>query len=363
MSNNINLTADNAIGLTATTTIQGGNFTVNASNGGSVDIDADKNTNISATDTLTLSAGKTIALTTTASLDSSLLDNIGASGADGQVLTVSGTQVLWKTSPNQIANGTLVNNTLRWDGSAWVENPNLTAGATNTTIDVNNDIDLQADNNISLTATNTTIDVSNNINLTADNAIGLTATTTIQGGNFTVNASNGGSVDIDADKNTNISATDTLTLSAGKTIALTTTASINKALLDKDKRPGSAGQILSSTGTQTTWISIPRATVTETTTDYMASINDGTIVVRPSNAVTITLPTPAPEDVGKTLTVKRGNVYTINNTTGNPQNPLTVVSAGGSTIDGTTTLNLNLSYQGFTLQALSSGNWSIIQRF
>ena len=309
-------------------------------------------TTINVSNDISLTAGNLISLTTSASLESGLLDNNGRAGQPGEVLTVSGTQVLWSpVTTTGLASGTLPYTTLHWNGVGWVENTALTAGATDTTVTVNNDIALNAEHAITLTTTNTTVNASNNINLTADNAITLTATTTIQGGSITANATG----------NTDISATETLTLAAGNTIALTTTASLDKALLDSTGSPGQNGQVLASTSTQTVWITMQGATVTETTTDYLASVNDGTIVVRPTAAATITLPSLASEDVGKIVTIKRGNAYTIT-PSGTPENPLEVIPSGG-TIDGTSSLKLNLSYQGYTLQALASGNWTIIQRF
>jgi hypothetical protein len=322
VNNDISLNAENNISLNATnTTISSGN-----------------NINLSATETLTLSSGKAIALTTTSSLQGVLLDNSGSAGVNGQVLTSTGTKTLWVTRDSGLINGTQDFSTLHWNGSAWVENTALSAGATDTTVNVNNDISLNAENNISLNATNTMINAENTISLISTN-------TTISSGN-----------------NINLSATETLTLSGGKAIALTTTTSIDKALLDSEGNPGLNGQVLASTSTQTTWITLRGNTVTQTTSNYAASVDDGTIVAMPASAITITLPTIEDTDTGKTLTIKRGNVYSIDSNSGAPLNPLELSANGGATIDGATSLKLNLSYQGYTLQAFA-GNWIIIQRF
>jgi len=325
-------------------------------------VNVSNNISLTADNAITLTAGKVIALTTTASLGAMLLDNQDSVGLDGQVLTSTGTRTLWKSiAATGLASGTQDFSTLHWGGEAWVENKALTAGATNTTVQVNNNITMSADNTIALTSTNTTVNASNKINLSADNTISLTATTTISGGSITLDATEGGNVAIRADKNTDISATETVTLAAGKVIALTTTASLDGALLDSKGNPGKNGQVLASTSTLTTWITIAGNTVTETTTNYNASVDDGTIVVLPVAPVTISLPAIEASDTGKIMTIKRGNEYTINSS-GAPVNPLQLVTSGGSTIDGTSSLKLNLSYQGYTLQALA-GNWVIIQRF
>ena len=71
--------------------------------------------------------------------------------------------------------------------------------------------------------------------------------------------------------------------------------------------------------------------------------------------MTITLPTPTPANNGDTLTIKRINAY---NGTGDT---LEIVSA--AQIEGTSAaLRLNISYQGYTLQAFNN-QWFIIQRF
>lgn len=297
---------------------------------------------LSSTNTLTLTSQEAISLTSTTALSAALIDGHGSTGAPGQLLSSTGTETQWITTGVLPATaGQNTNTTAYWNGSAWRNNQKLlTDGSMNTTLTTD----------FSVIATNTTID--SNLDVIGD-AISLTGTTTQNGGAFTVNAA--GDMDLSASNEAQISSTNTLTLSAGTQISLTATTSLENAVLDSKGYPGLSGQVLSSTGTQTSWISISGETVTSTTSSYTASVDDNTIVVLPAAAVTITLPTPAGTDNGKKLTIKRGNAYT------GPTDTLAVVPSSG-TIDGATTLRLNVGYQGYTLQAFG-GNWIIIQRF
>ena len=58
-------------------------------------------------------------------------------GSDGSLLTIAGTAPQWLANPGGLLPGGTVNNsTLRWDGSAWVENTGLVSDASgNTTVD------------------------------------------------------------------------------------------------------------------------------------------------------------------------------------------------------------------------------------
>ena len=134
------------------------------------------------------------------------------------------------------------------------------------------------------------------------------------------------------------------------------TTTLNKALIDGDGNVGTAGQVLSATASNTTrWISPAQGLIRLETGNYNALIQDGTILVQPAGAVTITLPTPTLADNGITLTVKRASVYT------GPTDTLTVTSAAQFD-QSTNNLNLNVSYQGYTVQAFG-GAWYITQRF
>jgi len=150
----------------------------------------------------------------------------------------------------------------------------------------------------------------------------------------------------------NATVTGTLTVQGTTTLATTT---LTAGLADADGDFGTEGQVLSTTGTRTNWITLSSGLVTQTTTNYTASLEETTIYVQPSAGLTITLPTPTLLQNGETITIKRINAYDgIGDT-------LEVVSA--AMIEASISpLLMNVGYQGYTLQAFG-GNWFIIQRF
>ena len=276
----------------------------------------------------------TLTALSTVTLGNNLVDASGDAGVDGQLLSATATGTNWITTGTLPATaGQNTNTTAYWNGSAWVNNQKLLSdGSTTTSITTN----------LSATGTKTTI---------SSNAISLTGTTTIDGDAISLT----GPTTITG----NATVTQDLTVAANTTTSGTLTANstvtFNRNVVDGQGNAGSPGQFLSATGTQTSWISIAGDTVTSTTSNYNASIDDDTILVLPAAAVTITLPTPSSDDNGKKLTVKRGNAYT------GPTDTLAIVPSTG-TIDGAANLRLNVGYQGYTLQAFA-GNWYIIQRF
>lgn len=133
------------------------------------------------------------------------------------------------------------------------------------------------------------------------------------------------------------------------------TTTFNNVIYDTDGDAGQPGQVLSATATGTNWISTASGLVTFTTGNYTAAMEDGTILVQPTTATTITLPTPTTNENGITLSIKRTNTY---QNTGDTLQISSPVNIDG----GATTLNLNVSFQGYTLQAFN-GVWYITQRF
>ena len=122
---------------------------------------------------------------------------------------------------------------------------------------------------------------------------------------------------------------------------------------------GAAGQILSSTGISgaggggVRWI-YPGGTASLQKGDYIIA-DEGTVYVQPSGDVTIMLPDPTNKN-GKRITVKRADdASTATNT-------LAVTSTASAKIDGASTINLNIGYQGFTFEAYS-GAWYVVNRF
>jgi hypothetical protein len=162
---------------------------------------------------------------------------------------------------------------------------------------------------------------------------------------------------IATDRIISFSSSNTLRFSgtASNTVIFETNTRLNEALLDSDGDVGLPGQVLSSTGAASNtvnWI-FPGGLATLQTGDYTLA-GEGTLFVRPSGAVTITLPDPTGKD-GRRVTVKRADAYTTGNI-------LTVRSAAGATLDKAISNNLNMSYQGYTYEAFG-GEWHIIQRF
>ena len=134
-----------------------------------------------------------------------------------------------------------------------------------------------------------------------------------------------------------------------------TNVRLNEALLDRDGNVGKTGQVLTSTGIASNtvkWI-YPGGVLALKTGSYSIA-EEGSLYVRPSGTVIITLPDPTGDD-GRKVTVKRADQYTSGNT-------LSIQSTASKTIDGSTSLNLNMSYQGYTFEAFGN-EWHIIQRF
>ena len=142
---------------------------------------------------------------------------------------------------------------------------------------------------------------------------------------------------------------------ASNTVLYNTGVRLNESLQDSDGDAGTPGQVLSSTGSKTDWISPAQGLVRLETGTYNATLADGTILVQPTGAVTINLPTPTAQDNGISLTVKRANSYAGSGDT-------LAVASTAQFDESTNNLNLNVSYQGYTVQAYN-GNWYITQRF
>ena len=154
-----------------------------------------------------------------------------------------------------------------------------------------------------------------------------------------------------------LSSSNTLTFggTASNTVIYNTNIRLNEALLDSDGNVGKTGQVLTSTGIASNtvkWI-YPGGVLALKTGSYSIA-EEGSLYVRPSGTVIITLPDPTGDD-GRKVTVKRADQYTSGNT-------LSIQSTASKTIDGSTSLNLNMSYQGYTFEAFGN-EWHIIQRF
>ena len=280
--------------------------------------------NLTVTETLT-------ALGTT-TLEGPLVDGNGNVGLPGQLLSSTGTETRW------------INPTAATDSQTLSYGNSATSTQTTIAIVNGNALNLQAGTGISFNQTGT-----DTLEISGSNSSGTTTHTTLRwdGTAWVENTallSNG---------STTTTATTDLVVTANTSLATTT---LNKALIDGEGNTGTAGQVLSATASNTTrWISPAQGLIRLETGNYNALIQDGTILVQPAGAVTITLPTPTLADDGISLTVKRASTYT------GPTDTLTVTSAAQFD-QSTNNLNLNVSYQGYTLQAYG-GAWYITQRF
>ena len=251
----------------------------------------------------------------------SIVDNSGLIGTTGQILSRTTT------------------------GTLWIENTGGVLSAIGSPT--------------SITAASTTASATAG-DLYVDGATGeiwtVSGTTWVQqqggGGNLYTEDNN-----FDGNRVATLTGTNTLTFggTASNTVIYNTNVRVNQGLLDSDGDVGQAGQILTSTGAASNtvnWV-YPGGVLALRTGNYTIA-DEGSLYVRPSGSVTITLPDPNGDD-GRKVTVKRADTYTTGNT-------LTVVSAASSLIDGASAYNLNLSYQGYTFEAFGN-EWHIIQRF
>lgn len=163
------------------------------------------------------------------------------------------------------------------------------------------------------------------------------------------------------------SATDTTTLrfsgGASNTLNIDTPIQLSKTVLDSEGKPGEKGQVLISNGASNTvsWGSgaEEEIRIIDTAGPHALTVTDTTIFVDPPGATTLTLPAADKVDPGKKITIKRIDEYN-----GGPIGDTLKIEpkAATDTIDGTTAYNLNVSYQGYTLQVFNK-KWHIIQRF
>lgn len=169
-----------------------------------------------------------------------------------------------------------------------------------------------------------------------------------------------------ANRNITLSTTDTdttrLTFSGGvsNTLVMDTPLKINKAILDSKGSRGTEGQVLVSKGASNTveWKNLGRSIALKTAS-YTLTLGDETLLAEPTNntAITITLPDLTTIPNGKKFTIKRTNEYLGEGDT------LTIKPFNTNSIDkNTKAYYLNVSYQGYTLQAFGN-DWHIIQRF
>ena len=224
------------------------------------------------------------------------MDGNNLPGSDGQILSTTGTQTLWIPSFAPDA-GQTTNTTLRWDGTAWVENDNvLSDGVTNTWI--------------------------NTANLEVNGA------TTASG-----------------------------TLTVADTLTAQSTVTLEAALVDGNNMPGSDGQILSTTGTQTVWVDRNATQIQMVNGVASATINldTGLVLVYTSSTettVTLNIPTVASFPAGYELKIRRDELHEFGRS-------VILDPDGTETLDGVATRTLNNGYQSITLLNTGTGWISI----
>ena len=165
----------------------------------------------------------------TTTLGGALVDASGDVGTAGQVLSSTGTSTNWVDSFAPIS-GTATNSTLHWNGTAWVENTGLQSDGTSTT---SLTTELIVANNATVTGT---LEVTGNTTLTADLYVGANST-------------------------------------ASGTLTANSTTTLKAALVDGAASSGTAGRVLTSTGTSTLWA--VNTTLTDTDTDTKIQVEKG----------------------------------------------------------------------------------------
>lgn len=219
--------------------------------------------------------------------------------------------------------GTTTNSTLRWNGTEWVEATNFRNGTTTATLEAN------------LTVTGT-VDISDATTINGAMVVNNNATVT---GTLAVTGN----------------ATVTGNTTASGTLTANSTTTLKAALVDSYGNTGTAGQILSSTGTSTQWIDegvVNLATMTATG-NVTATIR--LLLIEPGGAdVTVTLPDASALAVGHQLLIRRNQDYIATN------DAIVLDGNGAQTIDGQLTRNMNVGYQSLTLVNIGS-EWVSIQ--
>ncbi|MDB9899824.1 hypothetical protein OAC85_02735 [Flavobacteriaceae bacterium] len=120
--------------------------------------------------------------------------------------------------------------------------------------------------------------------------------------------------------------------------------SVGLALMDSSGNSGTAGQVLSSTGTSTKWVDGGGSgghVIQALTASGTPNVATTLLLVTPGANTTISLPAVSSYTDGFELTIKRMGAATGSNNI--------TIDPSGSTIDGATTVNLNVGYQRITI--------------
>lgn len=217
------------------------------------------------------------------------------------------------TTEDSIVAGTVTNSTLRWDGEFWVENDQLLSSSDQTSI---------------------------------------TTALLVDSGTTTLTLNNDG-LDLNTAGTMTVSAT---SLTVTGTTTFTDTVTLNKNLIDGFGSAGREGFVLSTTATATRWV--------DPNTQTIATITDATAT--PSATIKILLVEPSANDVaitlhpsgdganeypaGFALKIRRNWEYSAASS-----NTVSITPDGTETINGQSSINMNVGYQSVTLYNTGSG--------
>jgi hypothetical protein len=249
-----------------------------------------------------LTVSNTLTAQSNLALNATLADADDEVGTLGQILasTTTGTNWIDSYAPDS---GSVTHTTLRWNGSAWVQNASL---------------------------------------LSDDSTTATVTTDLTVGGNTSLNG----------------------TLTVSNTLTAQSNLALNATLADADDDVGTLGQVLTSTSTGTAWLNANAIPVSLRTVSADTSIvsSDGTVVVRATSTATITITLPLANTVpeGSYFIVKR-----LDNSA-TPTAVNIVAGNATDTIDGNTnaayTTQLANNAAKMTLQSDGNAAWYIVSQ-
>lgn len=222
------------------------------------------------------------------------------------------------TTDADTISGTVTNSTLRWDGTQWAEDTTFMNSGTGTAT---------FDSSITVTGT---LEVSENTTITGELFV---ADNTTVSGTLAVSANATVTGDLVVAANT----------TASGTLTANSTTTLKAALVDSQGSAGTAGQVLSATGTATQWIDVKAQTLATMTASGNVSETIQVLLLQPAADMTVTLPAVADVAVGFQMSIRRNQGYT------GTSDLITLTGDGAETIDGQANKNMNVGYQSVTL--------------
>ena len=297
---------------------------------------------------VSVSVSTTLATTT---LTGVLQDYDGENGTAGQVLSSTGTSTNWVTVSGGLTSGTVTNSTLHWNGTDWVEATTLLSSPTGVSVSVSTTL-------ATTTLTGVLQDYDGD-NGTAGQVLSSTGTSTnwvtVSGGLTSGTVTNStlhwnGTDWVEA--TTLLSSPTGVSVSVSTTLATTTLTGV---LQDYDGDNGTAGQVLSSTGTSTNWVtfsgSLTSGTVTNSTLHWNGTnwVEATTLLSSPTGVSVSVSTTLATTTISANLTVEN-ELQIGSGGAASPATGGTITTSGGYTIhtftsNGTFTPNGNVNVE------------------